>query len=66
MIKNLVTMLGEDIMFHKDEGQNFYRLAVGETTWKYLDEITKRWLTKNPTLIRLIGNGNEDIAQFLL
>jgi hypothetical protein len=65
MIKNLVTMLGEDIMFHTDEGQNFYRLAVGEITWKYLDEISKRRLTKNPTLTKLIGNGNEDIAQFL-
>ncbi len=65
MIKNLVTMLGEDIMFHTNEGQNFYRLAVGETTWKNLDEITKRRLTKNPTLTGLIGNGNEDIAQFL-
>jgi hypothetical protein len=65
MIKNLVNMLGEDITFHTDAGQNFYRLAVGETTWKYLDEITKRRLTKNPTLTRLIGDGSEDIAQFL-
>ncbi len=65
MIKNLVNMLGDDIIFHTDEGQNFYRLAAGVTTWKYLDEITKRRLTKNPTLIRLIGDGNEEIAQFL-
>ncbi len=65
MIKNLVNMMGEDIMFHTDEGQSFYRLAAGETTWKYLDDITKRRLIKNPTLTRLIGNGNEDIAQFL-
>lgn len=65
MIKNLGTMLGEDIMFHTNEGHNFYRLAVGETTWKNIDEITKRRLTKNPTLTGIIGNGNEDVAQFL-
>ncbi len=65
MIKNLITMMGEDIMFHTGEGKNFYRLAVGEITWKYLDDITKKRLTKNPTLTELIGNGNEDIAQFL-
>jgi hypothetical protein len=65
MIKNLVTMFGEDIKFHTDEGRNFYKLAVGEIAWKNLDEITKRRLTKNPTLTKLIGNDNEDIAQFL-
>jgi hypothetical protein len=65
MIKNLGTMLGEDIMFHTNEGQNFYRLAVGEKTWKNVDEITKRRLTKNPTLTGIIGNDNEDVAQFL-
>ena len=65
MIKNLVTMLGKDIKFHTDEGRNFYKLAVGEIAWKNLDEITKRRLTKNPTLTKLIGNDNEDIAQFL-
>lgn len=65
MIKNLITMLENDVVFHTGEGQNFYRLAVGEIAWKNLDEITKRRLTRNPTLTRLIGDGNEDIAQFL-
>src|SRR5574337_1589597 len=65
LIENLMSILGDDIVFHTDEGPNFCRLASGKTKWEYLDEITKRRLTKNPTLTRVIGDGNEDIAQFL-
>lgn len=65
LIENLMSILGDDIVFHIDEGLNFYRLASGKTRWEYLDEVTKRRLTKNPTLTRVIGDGNEDIAQFL-
>jgi hypothetical protein len=65
VIENLVNTLGNDIIFHTNEGLNFYRLASGKTTWKYLDEITKRRLTRDPTLTNAIGDGNEDVAQFL-
>jgi len=64
-IENLMGILGDDIIFHTDEGLNFYRLASGKTKWEYLDEVTKRRLTKNPTLTGVIGESNEDIAQFL-
>ncbi|WP_143311635.1 hypothetical protein, partial [Candidatus Methanoperedens nitratireducens] len=65
VIENLVNTLGNDIIFHTNEGLNFYKLASGETTWEYLDEVTKRRLTRDPTLTRVIGDSNEDIAQFL-
>lgn len=65
VIENLVNLLGDDIVFHINEGLNFYRLASGKTTWEYLDEITKRRLTRDPTLSNAIGDGNDDIAQFL-
>ncbi len=65
VIENLVNTLGDDVVFHTNEGLSFYRLASGMTTWGYLDEITKRRLTRDPTLTNVIGDGNEDIAQFL-
>jgi hypothetical protein len=65
VIQNLVNTLGDDIVFQTKEGLNFYDLATGKTTWKYLDEITKKRLTRNPTLTKIIGYGNEDISQFL-
>jgi len=65
VIENLVNILGDEIVFHTNEGLNFYRLASGKTTWKYLDEVTKRRLTRDPILTGVIGNSNEDIAQFL-
>lgn len=65
IIENLMNILGDDIVFHTDEGLNFYRLASGKTKWEYLDEVTKRRLTKNPTLTGVIEDCNEDIAQFL-
>ncbi len=65
VIENLMGVLGDDIEFHTNEGLNFYRLASGKIRWDYLDEVSKRRLTKNPTLTGVIGDGNEDIAQFL-
>jgi hypothetical protein len=65
MIENLMNILGDDIVFHTNEGLNFYRVASGKMTWKDLDETTKRRLTRDPTLTKAIGDGNEDIAQFL-
>jgi hypothetical protein len=65
IIQNLVVASGDDVVFQTDEGVNFYKLAVGEITWKYLDDITKRRLTRNPALTSIIGDGNEDIAKFL-
>ncbi len=65
VIENLVNTLENDIVFHTNEGLNFYRLASGRTTWEYLDETTKRRLTRDPTLTNAIGDGNEDVAQFL-
>jgi len=65
VIENLVNTLENDIVFHTNEGLNFYRLASGKTTWEYLDEITKKRLTRYPTLTNAIGDGNEDVAQFL-
>ncbi len=65
IIQNLKNALGGDVVFHTNEGLNFYKLAVGETSWKHIDEISKRRLTRNPYLTKVIGNGNEDIAKFL-
>jgi hypothetical protein len=65
IIENLMSVLGDNIIFHTDEGLNFYRLASSKTTWENLDKVTKGKLTKNPTLAGLIGDGNEDIAHFL-
>ncbi len=65
MIQNLVKGLGENVMFHTNEGVNFYKLAVSETPWKYLDEISKKRLAKDPYLTSVIENGNEDIAKYL-
>ncbi len=65
IIENLMSILGNNIVFHTDEGQHFYRLASGKTKWDYLDEVTKRRLTKSSTLARVIGDDSEDIAQFL-
>jgi hypothetical protein len=65
IIKNLVDSLGNDVVFHKDDGLNFYKLATGETTWEYFDDTTKKRLTRNPAFSRAIENGNEDIVKFL-
>ncbi len=65
IIQSLKNALGNDMVFHTNEGLNFYKLAVGETSWKCIDEISKRRLTRNPYLTMVIGNGNEDIAKFL-
>ncbi len=60
VIENLVNTLGDDFVFHTNEGLNFYKLASGKTTWEYLDEVTKRRLTRDPTLTGVIGDTNED------
>jgi hypothetical protein len=65
MIQNLVKTLGENVMFHTHEGANFYKLAAGETPWKYLDEISKKRLARDSYLTMVIENGNEDIAKYL-
>jgi hypothetical protein len=65
VIENLVNTLEDDIVFHTKDGMNFYKLASGKTTWKHLDDVTKKRLTRNPTLTKIIDDGNEDIAQFL-
>lgn len=65
VIENLTNTLGGDIVFHTNEGMNFYSLVSGKTAWKYLDEVTKRRLTRDLTLTKVIEDGNEDIAQFL-
>ncbi len=65
MIQNLVRMLGENIMFHTHEGANFYKLATDETSWKYLDEISKKRLVRDSHLTMVIEDDNEDIAKFL-
>ncbi len=65
MIQNLVKTLGEDVVFHTDEGVNFYKLAASETSWKYLDEISKKRLSRDPYLTTVIENGNEDITKYL-
>ncbi len=65
MIQNLVKTLGENVMFHTHEGANFYKLAASETSWKYLDEISKKRLVRDPYLTMIIGKGSEDIAKFL-
>ena len=54
VIENLVNILGDEIVFHTNEGLNFYRFASGKTIWKYLDEVTKRRLTRDPTLTGLV------------
>jgi hypothetical protein len=63
--ENLVNTLEDGIVFHTKEGPNFYKLASNKTVWKHLDEVTKKRLTRNPTLTKIIDDGNEDIAQFL-
>ncbi len=65
MIQNLVKTLGENVIFHTHEGENFFKLATGETSWKYLDEVSKKRLARDPYLTMVIENGNEDIARFL-
>ncbi len=65
MIQNLVTTLGENVMFHTHEGVNFYKLAASETSWKYLDEISKKRLARDPYLTTVIEDDNEDIAKYL-
>lgn len=65
MIQNLVNTLGENVMFHTHEGVNFYKLAASETSWKYLDEISKKRLARDPYLTMVIENSNEDIAKYL-
>ncbi len=65
MIQNLVKTLGENVMFHTHEGVNFYKLAASETSWKYLDEISKKRLARDSYLTMVIENGNEDIAKYL-
>ncbi len=65
MIQNLVMTLGENVMFHTHEGANFYKLATDEISWKYLDDISKKRLAKDPQITMAIENDNEDIAKFL-
>ncbi len=65
MIQNLVKTLGENVMFHTHEGVNFYKLAASETSWKYLDDISKKRLARDPYLAMVIENGNEDVAKYL-
>ena len=65
VIENLVNTLEDGIVFHTKEGSDFYKLASNKTIWKHLDEVTKKRLTRNPTLTKIIDDGNEDIAQFL-
>ncbi len=65
LIQNLVKTLGENVMFHTDEGVSFYKLAASETSWKYLDEISKKRLVRDPYLTTIIKTDNEDITKFL-
>ena len=65
MIRNLMNTLGENVIFHTHEGVNFYKLAASETSWKYLDEISKKRLARDSYLTMVIENGNEDIAKYL-
>ncbi len=65
MIQNLVMTLGENVMFHTHEGMNFYKLAVGETSWNYLDEISKKRLSRDHYLTMAIEDDNKDIAKFI-
>jgi hypothetical protein len=65
LIQNLVKTLGENVMFHTHEGANFYKLATDETSWEYLDDISKKRLARDPYLTIAIENGNEDIAKYI-
>ncbi len=65
MIQNLVKTLGENVMFHTHEGANFYKFATDETSWEYLDDISKKRLARDPYLTMAIENSNEDIAKYI-
>lgn len=65
LLNDLTSNLTQGVTFHRVEANMIYRLAVGELTWKNLNEKEKSSIARNPDLVYAIDNGYEDIIPSL-
>ncbi len=65
ILEKLINGMKEDVDFHCDGGRLFFQLVTGESSWHVLVEKEKKSLVRSPNFMRVIDNGNEDVARLL-